>query len=165
MHKLEELRKSFRPDRITTLFVGESAPNSGRFFYSSNSSLFHAMKKAFGGQPTFLEDFKMSGCYLDDLVGIPVNKLANKERSALRWDSVPHFAERLREYRPKAIVIVMRAIKPMVLEAMRMAGYGYEPHCTPHPAYGNTNHFHAAMNEILNSLPATGATNWKDITE
>jgi hypothetical protein len=164
MSNFEELRKSFRPDRITTLFVGESAPDSGRFFYNSDSSLFHAMKKAFGGQATFLEDFKRNGFYLDDLVLMPVNKMANKERSRLRQISIPEFAGRLNDYRPKAIVIVMRAIKPMVLEAMRMAGFSYEPYCTPHPAFGNWNRFHASMSEIIVSLAAAGGKHWKDMT-
>ncbi len=105
MRSFEKLRKSFRPVRITTLFVGESAPQSGKFFYSGDSSLFRAMKKAFGGQETFLEDFKKSGFYLDDLVLVPVNKLERPERSAHRWKSVSRLADRLRNYKPEAIVI------------------------------------------------------------
>jgi hypothetical protein len=165
MTNFEELRKSYRPDRITTLFVGESAPDSGRFFYNSDSSLFHAMKKAFGGRPTFLEDFKKSGFYLDDLVLSPVNKLASRERSRVRRESVSILADRLKDYAPEAVVIVMRAIKPMVLEAMRVAGISYEPYCTPHPAFGNWHRFHTAMGEIIDRLPGRAATVWKEITE
>ncbi|MGB6742729.1 MAG: hypothetical protein WBE38_03655 [Terracidiphilus sp.] len=164
MSNFEELRKSFRPDRITTLFVGESAPHSGRFFYNSDSSLFHAMKKAFGSHSTFLDDFKRNGFYLDDLVLVPVNKLANRERSILRWESVSELAARLKDYRPEAIVIVMRAIKPMVLRAMRTAGISYEPYCTPHPAFGNWNRFHTTMTEIIDSLPVIDGNNRKEIT-
>jgi hypothetical protein len=163
MNDLEELRRSFRPRRITTLFVGESAPKSGRFFYAGNSSLFYAMQRAFGGKATFLADFKRSGFYLDDLVRVPVNKFAERERSAHRWDSVSSLAERLTEYKPEAIVIVMRAIKPMVLEAMRRAGIAYPPHCTPHPAFGNWTRFHTAMTAIIYSLPATDGSNRKEI--
>jgi hypothetical protein len=161
-NKFEALRKSFRPDRITTLFVGESAPAGGSFFYSGDSSLFRAMKKAFGGQATFLEDFKMNGFYLDDLIHTPVNKLASRERSVLRRESVSKLADRLKEYTPEAVVIVMCAIKPMVLDAMRIAGILYEPYCTPHPAFGNWNRFQAAMGGIIDSLPVTGNGSWKD---
>jgi hypothetical protein len=163
MNDLEELRSSFRPRRITTLFVGESAPQSGRFFYSGNSSLFYAMQRAFGGRATFLADFKGSGFYLDDLVRLPINKLVQRERTAHRWDSVSSLADRLMEYKPDAIVIVMRAIKPMVLEAMRRAGIAYQPYCTPHPAFGNWTRFHTAMTAIIYSLPATDGSNWKGI--
>jgi hypothetical protein len=155
MNKLEELRQSFRPERITTLFVGESAPNSGRFFYSGNSSLFRAMKKAFGNRESFLEDFQHKGFYLDDLVLTPVNKLQTRERSRLRKEAVPQFATRLTEYKPSAIVIVMRGIQSVVRDAMRMAGVMYEPFCVPHPAFGNSIRFHIAMTEIIESLPVT----------
>jgi hypothetical protein len=164
MSELEELRRSFRPVRITTLFVGESAPQSGRFFYCGNSSLFHGMKRAFGNRDTFLEDFKGKGFYLDDLVLKPVNKLERRERSRLRWASAARLAERLVEYKPKAIVVVMRAIKPMVQEAMRKAGISYEPFCAPHPAFGNWTRFHLAMIEIIDNLPATTESNQKELT-
>jgi hypothetical protein len=165
MSNLEELRKSFRPVRITTLFVGESAPYSGRFFYNRDSSLFHAMKDAFGGQGTFLDDFKKKGFYLDDLVLIPVNKMSGKARLTHRWESASKLAERLKDYRPEAIVIVMRAIRPMVETAMRMAGIAYEPYCTPHPAFGNWNRFRTEMSKIIHSLPVAGDNNRKEFAE
>lgn len=163
MSDLEELRKSYRPDRITTLFVGESAPESGKFFYSGNSSLFYAMQKAFGGRSTFLHDFKRSGFYLDDLVLTPVNKLKNKERSAIRWESAAKLANRLKDYKPDAIVIAMCAIESMVREAMHIAGIPYEPHCVPHPAFGNSNRFHAAIGKIIGGLPVEGGITGKDV--
>jgi hypothetical protein len=165
MNKLEDLRKSFRPDRITTLFVGESAPESGRFFYSGNSSLFHAMKKAFGSHATFLDDFKLNGFYLDDLVLTPINKLENRERSTLRQTSIAALADRLIEYKPKAIVVVMQAIRPMVQEAMRKAGISYEPFCTPHPAFGNSSRFHTAMTEIIDRLPVADGSYQKEMPQ
>ena len=155
MNDLEELRRSFRPDRITTLFVGESGPASGKFFYSGNSSLYRAMMRAFGSRDTFFADFKGKGFYLDDLVLTPINKLERRERSRLRQEAIPKLAKRLMEYQPKAVVVVMRAIQPMVREAMRVAGMPYEPFCVPHPAFGNSTRFHHAMTEIIDSLPVT----------
>jgi hypothetical protein len=163
MSNLEELRHSFRPDTITTLFVGESAPQSGKFFYSGNSSLFYAMNRAFGGRATFLEDFKRSGFYLDDLVLVPVNKLEKSKRSRLRWESTAGLTKRLLEYKPEAVVIVMQEIKPMVQEAMRKAGLLYEPFCTPHPAFGNWTRFHTAMTKIIDSLPVVDGSHQKEV--
>jgi hypothetical protein len=163
MNHLEDLRKSFRPVRITTLFVGESAPASGRFFYGGDSSLFHAMKRAFGNQGTFLEDFKDKGFYLDDLVITPINKLERHERLRQRQEAIPELANRLIEYRPKAVVVVMRAILPTVLKAMRMAGISYEPFCVPHPAFGNWTRFSNAMKEIIDSLPVADGGNQKEL--
>jgi hypothetical protein len=153
MNRLEKLRKSFHPDCVTTLFVGESAPASGRFFYSGNSSLFRAMKRVFGERETFLDDFKRNGFYLDDLVLTPINKIERRERSRRRQEAVPELAKRLVKYKPKAVVVVMRAILPKVRQAMEIAGMSYEPFCVPHPAFGNWPRFSNAMKEIIDDLP------------
>ncbi len=158
MNALEKLRESFHPDCITTLFVGESAPASGRFFYSGNSSLFRAMKRVFGDRETFLEDFKRNGFYLDDLVLTPINKMERRERSSRRQKAVPELAKRLAEYKPKAVVVVMRAILPKVKQAMQIAGMSYEPLCVPHPAFGNWTRFSNAMKEIIDDLPVAGGS-------
>jgi hypothetical protein len=163
MNHFEDLRKSYRPDLITTLFVGESAPASGRFFYSGDSSLFHAMKREFGNQETFLEDFKKKGFYLDDLVLTPINKLERHERLTQREEAIPELAKRLLEYEPEAVVVVMRAILPTVLKAMRMAVVSYEPFCVPHPAFGNWTRFSNAMKEIIDSLPVADGGNQKEL--
>ncbi len=159
MNELEELRKSFRPGCIATLFVGESAPVSGRFFYSGNSTLFRAMERAFGNQKTFLQDFQKKGFYLDDLVLTPINKLEKRERLRLRREAVPELKKRLIEYKPKAVVVVMQAILPVVRQAMYMAGISYEPFCVPHPAFGNWTRFHSAMTKIINDLPVADGSN------
>jgi hypothetical protein len=163
MNELEELRKSFRPARITTLFVGESAPASGNFFYGGNSTLFRAMRSAFGNRKTFLNDFKNNGFYLDDLVLTPVNKLEGRERSRLRKEAIPRLAKRLIEYKPKAVVVVMRAIRPMVMKAMCMASITYEPFCVPHPALGHWTEFQNAMMMIVDSLPVADGSPSKGI--
>ena len=164
MKPFEELRKSFRPPLVTTLFLGESAPASGRFFYSGDSSLFHAMKRALGSEETFLEEFKKKGFYLDDLVLTPVNKLERQERFRHREEAVPELARRLIDYKPKALVVVMRAILPTVRKAMGIAGITYEPYCVPHPAFGNWTRFSNAMKEIIDCLPVADAGNQKELT-
>ena len=46
MMDIEATRASYRPDRITTLFVGESAPASGDFFYFGNNNMLRLMQRA-----------------------------------------------------------------------------------------------------------------------
>ena len=80
MSKIEALRAQFRPERITTLFVGESAPISGKFFYGGGTPLARHIETAMtlaglGGSGTFLDRFKSYGWYLDDLVLSPVNDM------------------------------------------------------------------------------------------
>lgn len=156
MNPFEKTRSSYRPDRIATLFVGESAPHGGTFFYNQDSGLFREIRKAFRGNGDFLADFKRSGFYLDDLVLEPVNHLDNGRRRALCRDSIASFVRRLRDYRPQAILILLHSIRPMVLQAMREAGLTYEPFCTPYPGFGNQPRFHKAMAEIIPHLPTNG---------
>jgi ferredoxin-NADP reductase len=73
MDAVESVRKRYRPQQIMTLFVGESAPHGGQFFYFGNTGLTRYMKQAMeaaglGGEDNFLERFKAYGWYLDDLV-------------------------------------------------------------------------------------------------
>ena len=70
----------------------------------------------------------------------------------------------LMEYKPSAIVIVMRGIQSVVRDAMRIAGIMYEPFCVPHPAFGNSIRFHVAMTEIIQSLPVTDGLQSKGLS-
>lgn len=158
----EELRASYRPDRITTLFVGESAPYAGTFFYNETSGLFREVRKAFRGKEFFLENFKRNGFYMDDLVREPVNQLDGKARRSLCHQAIASLAKRLEDYKPKAIVILLHRIKPMVLNAMSQAGLQYEPYCTPYPGFGNQPRFHQTIAEIIPNLPVALGNQWKE---
>jgi hypothetical protein len=41
----ETLGRSYRPDEILTLFVGESAPANGRFFYDGKNLMVRAFQR------------------------------------------------------------------------------------------------------------------------
>jgi hypothetical protein len=75
MDKVEATRRAFKPQKIMTLFVGESAPASGDFFYYGTSAMTRYMRQAFEGAfgltDDFLASFKAFGWYLDDLVLVP----------------------------------------------------------------------------------------------
>lgn len=125
------------------LFVGESPPAGGTFFYRANSLLYEATREAFqaavpdlvrkGG---FLERFRDLGCYLDDLCLVPVNHLkldnplAKKKRLQLREEGEEPFANRIRHYSPSAIVVTMLGITENVGRAAISAGLSD----TPRPA-------------------------------
>ncbi len=162
MSNFESARSSYRPAHITTLFVGESAPHGGTFFYNQNSGLFREIRKAFQGNETFLEDFKRNGFYLDDLVLEPVNHLGSRDRLSQCRDSISSLAKRLKSYKPKAVVILLMSIKPMVLKAMHEAGLLYEPYCTPYPGFGNQPRFQEAMAKIIPNLPVASGSQWKE---
>jgi hypothetical protein len=152
--ELEKLRLSYRPQQIATLFVGESPPHNGTFFYKGDSRLFRELKKVFGDSVGFLSEFKAKGLFLDDLVLYPINHMEKAERKAHRWKGVPSVAQRMKSYQPSTVVALMCAIKPMVVEAMRRAGLSRIPlYVMPFPAQGNQVRFRTKMAEVVRTIP------------
>jgi hypothetical protein len=152
MTTFEETRASYRPDRISTLFVGESAPHGGTFFYNGDSNLYREIRDAFGGKDAFLDDFKARGFFLDDLVLEPVNHLQARERRQLCRHAVPAFAQRLQHYRPHTVIALLYSIREQVAAAIRDAGMNCDFYCTPYPGFGNQPRFRTAMAEIIPHL-------------
>ncbi len=155
MNHVEKLRHRFRPQYISTLFVGESPPYGGTFFYKGNSLLHHKMKESFGASANFLSEFKANGFFLEDLVLYPINQIKDrKERNEHRRRGVPSLARRMAEYRPAAVVALMCAIEPMVIDAMRGADLSGVPlYVTPFPGRYHQKRFKAKMAEIIPKLP------------
>ncbi len=154
MSEVETIRRQFLPQRITALFVGESAPQSGKVFYLRNGQVYRYMRQAFTGGPDFLEWFKANGYFLDDLILDPVNKKAYTERRRLRCESVLDLARRLSDYRPAVVVALMIGIEPMVRDAIAKAGLSDRPfHVIPFPGCGQQGRFSSKMAEIIPKLP------------
>ena len=138
----ELLRRQYLPKEVRVLFVGESPPAGGTFFYAANSNLYFATEEAFvAALPAragkdFLEEFRRMGCYLDDLCLEPVSRLdaRNPLRVAARAEGQERLAEHLRIWRPKAIVVAMVAIAENVARAAREAGLeDVQEHVLPFP--------------------------------
>jgi hypothetical protein len=112
------------------LFVGESAPAGGTFFYAADSTLYREMRAAFAaalpqtfGSGAFLETFRTAGCYLDDLCLEPVNNLPRRERRERRTQAEGALARRLRRYRPQGVVAIGKTTAgPHVRLALTRAG-------------------------------------------
>lgn len=126
----ESLRKKFRPERIRVLFVGESPPASGRFFYAANSRLYAATVEAFTRfvpdlcAGDFLQNFKSLGCFLVDLLDEPINHLQTLRRLEMRILGVRALVgwlKSLPDDQPTAAIAVMKEIKPYVREALDLA--------------------------------------------
>lgn len=125
----EKLRKRYRPARVVILFVGESPPASGRFFYQANSGLYWAIKKTFQAvlpdlrDTDFLDCFKYVGCYLVDLCAQPVDDMPSNARRRACRDSEPRLARIIRAVCPEIIVTVIRSIGGSVRRAEELAGW------------------------------------------
>jgi hypothetical protein len=125
----ERLRRSFRPPRIQLLFIGESPPASGRFFYSGNSGLYRAMRAAFQNadakvtDKNFLAVFRARGCYLTDLSREPVDHLEPPLRRAMRSDGEKFLALEITRLQPGIIAPVLRSIAGNVENAAAGANW------------------------------------------
>jgi hypothetical protein len=135
----ERLRKQYRPDRVRILFVGESPPASGRFFYQADSGLYRAIRDGFLAafqdlpETDFLGSFRNLGCYLVDLCGEPVDRLDRRDRDAACRAGVPRLSRIIRELKPEIIVVVVRSIVPHVAQAQSRGEWSGATFELPYP--------------------------------
>jgi hypothetical protein len=121
------------------LFIGESPPASGRFFYARDSGLYRAMRDAFQaadapiGDENFLPAFQASGCYLVDLCADPVDRLEAKKRRAACAAGEEPLSRIIAELRPITIAILLRSIAANVANAISRAGWQGELIQLPYP--------------------------------
>ncbi len=137
-HHSEAMRIRFKPDQIRVLFIGESAPAGGTFFYNGNSQAYRTMRSFFGrsGDTCFLKWFKDQGFYLDDLVQRPINATASHERTAAWKAGIPDLAARIQSYRPDMVIAIVLKIRADIAEAVRLSGTGASFHAVPFPGNG-----------------------------
>jgi hypothetical protein len=161
MEPVEVTRARYRPDRITTLFVGESAPASGAFFYHGDSAMLRyiqrAVEAALGvGNEEFLDRFKPAGWFLDDLVLTPVNALPKAQRMTKCLAAQASLTERIRAYQPLAVVTLLLSIEEIVEAAAIAAGSTAARYAVPFPGMGQQRRFLDAMARIVPMLPKIG---------
>jgi hypothetical protein len=152
----ESIRRNFRPSKIRILFVGESPPANGAFFYMDSPMTNYMAQvfaqvcgKEFQSLNDFLSFFKAEGCYLDDLSYAPVDNLPPRERRQTVDSCVGALAERMKEYKPKHVVVVLMRIEASVRRAAYIAKLQVPIHAVPFPGQGNQARFVAELSEIL----------------
>jgi hypothetical protein len=165
----DELRARYRPADVRVLFIGESPPVGGTFFYAANSKLYAATRRAVEAavpelvHDPFLESFAALGCYLDDLCLEAVNHLKltvsseRRERLQLRIAGEPTLAERMSEMKPDAVILMMSGIRENVRRAMKVAGVDAPTTVLPFP--GRPEHarrFDHDLRAALGALKSTG---------
>jgi len=123
----ERLRRKYRPAQVRLLFIGESPPASGRFFYQRDSGLYRAIRDAFRAvdpaidDESFLEIFRGSGCYLIDTCLEPVDHFDARSRRAACIAGEPELARTIRALQPAAIVTLLRSIRDNVQRSVALA--------------------------------------------
>jgi hypothetical protein len=153
----ERLRRSYRPGRVRLLFVGESPPASGRFFYQADSGLYRAIRRTFLSafpdlkDAHFLESFRKLDCYLVDLCRSPVDRLTRKQRRLAWAQSEPRLGTMIRRLNPDVIVTVVRSIRANVQRAQARARWQGAHLELPYPGRWKTHRvaFERALRPML----------------
>lgn len=135
----ERLRKSFRPKKVRILFVGESPPASGRFFYQADSGLYRAIRDAFIKafpdlrESNFLKSFRSLGCYLVDLCERPADHLQPKARRKAHLAGEPQLGRTIRKLHPQIVIVVVRSIASNVQRSELQANWSGHHIELPYP--------------------------------
>jgi hypothetical protein len=123
MDEIKEAQAKYRPDQIKVLFVGESLPVGGKYFYCGCNSLLRQVKRALGEEQTadvdFLIKLKQRGWYLDDLVRSRVKDPAELKKKCR--EARDDLAARIRDYNPSVVVCLLRRIRDDVEAAVLKA--------------------------------------------
>jgi hypothetical protein len=135
----EGLRKRYLPDPVRILFVGESPPASGRFFYQADSGLYRAVRDTFVTafpslqESEFLDSFRSLGCYLVDLCSQPVDHMNRNAREYACHTGEVLLERTIRELHPKMMVTIVRSIRMNVTRAQDRAGWSGRYLEVPYP--------------------------------
>lgn len=120
-----QLREQWRPERVSLLLIGESAPDdagdpqSRRFFYSGvlsrRDALFRGVVEAVLGVPAldsrtttrapWLAQLRDRGVFLIDLVPYPINAVRGAERAKARRENVAGCVVRAAALQPEGIIV------------------------------------------------------------
>jgi len=140
----EELRRRYKPESTQVLFVGESRPNGGTFFFNGSSNLHRWTRKAFEtacgrtyrDARAFLAAFRDAGFWLADLCPDPVDGLKGTPRRDACTAGEPALSRLLTELQPHTVIGVKLDLKPHIQRAITLAG-GKSPvlHVLPFPLY------------------------------
>jgi hypothetical protein len=156
-HEIERLRNRYRPANVRLLFVGESAPASGQFFYRGQTAITRYTRQAFErafarrfvDDDEFLAFFQSSGCWLDDVSHVPIDHLPPRDRRAVIRGTLQDFSARLRSCSPTEIVVVLRRILPVVRRAADRTGVNAAVHSLPFPGFHWQGDFENGLVSIL----------------
>jgi hypothetical protein len=153
----EKQRLDFKPKKVRFLFIGESMPAGGTFFYFENSNLYKYTKEAFlqnfnWSDKDFLSLFKSNGFYLDDLCQEPINHLDETTKRKARRAYEESLSNRLKDYNPKVIVTTPMSIEKNVNRAISNAGLNINNYSLPFPAMGNQYKYVKELSELIKEV-------------
>src|SRR6266849_3922515 len=161
-------RRKYRPRKVRFLFIAESPPSSGGFFYFGTTigkdHLFRETMKALELWPRnepmrkgidkrrILRRFQAMGFYLLDTCVFPVDKLRQSERRKAVLSQTGRLVRDVIEANPVHILIVKSSIFTPVSLALREAGLWARVLNTrpvPFPSHGNQRIYRSMLRHAL----------------
>lgn len=159
------LRKKYLPIKLNLLFILESPPVSGKYFYDETGKttepLFRAFMKILSYNPfdkkDGLEHFKSNGYILVDATYKQVNKLRGKIRDYTILSDYSRLIEDLETLSPKRnvpIILVKANICRMFDERLTEMGFNIlnKGVVIPFPSHGQQKKFHLEMSTVLSHM-------------
>ncbi len=158
----EIVRAEYKPETVKILFIGESRPNSGKFFYLDDSFLYTHTKNAFEklksiGKNNFTrKKFQEMGCWLYDVCDKTINKLSKSEKRVGLKKHLDKLDKTICELKPDYIIVVKKSdMKKIVYEHILHTPYkkqyidNQNVFNLPFPNFGHQNEYENQLYDIL----------------
>ena len=154
---VDALRSRYLPKQVKLLFVGESPPQGGTFFYACNSHLFRytkasferTLERSFNSDHAFLEYFTEQAFFLDDLCLQPVNGMKRSDRRRCCREGVAPLSKRIGHYKPQTLLITPMSIEADVRQSLSQSGHRAAVIVLPFPANGWQLVYQEKLSEFL----------------
>ena len=131
---LEAIRRSYLPDRIRILLLGESPPPRRGFFYLGTSTLYRHTVPVFVSEYGFPDDpkgflkrFSAAGFYLDDFSSKRGDHPHEKPDSPDVQTAIDRIGELIAEHEPVAVIGVLKRIEALVQRSIESSGRRMTP--------------------------------------
>lgn len=161
-------RNKYQPHSISVLFIAESPPSSGGYFYSEETigkdHLFRETMKALRfwplGRPmrkgvdkrSMLNEFRSLGFFLIDTCEFPVDKLPPKERRISTIRGATTLPGRVSSLRPRQILIVKKTIFKPAIQALSKTCFAdrvLNAKPLPFPSHGNQKKYRTMLRRLV----------------
>lgn len=158
MKKLEATRLKYKPQKIEVLFIGESYPSNGTFFYNEDSVLYRFTKEAFDEyykpREFNLDFFKEKGCYLYDISNFHFGMTFKDKVNAIA-EGIPILAKFIGENKPTYIISTNTSIfNAIIMANAEVCDLVPEENIfdLPTPIFGNHHFYRDELIEVLKSI-------------
>jgi hypothetical protein len=167
-HRYTTERNKYKPSKVNVLFIAESPPSSGGYFYAEKTigkdHLFRETMKALEFWPIdtpmrrgcdkrrILNEFRSSGFFLIDTCEIPVDRLQSRERRLSTVQGALTLPRRVKSLDPDRILIVKKTVFKPASQVLTDAGFGNRILNTkplPFPSHGNQRKYRRMLKQLI----------------